>query len=78
MRDWLIYPPEHIFTLFDCPVTLCASFHCILTSGFKVICTLVSAIKSKIRTMPFPWKQTAGTPPPLRICHTGHNEYDMK
>ncbi len=28
-------------------IYVCATFHCIWTSGFKVICTLASALKSK-------------------------------
>ena len=28
-------------------IYVCATFHCICTSGFKVICTLASALKSK-------------------------------
>ena len=37
---------------FNCLRTiLCATFHCNWTNGFKVLCTLVSTIKSKMATI---------------------------
>ena len=33
---------------FICMSSMCVTFHCIRRSGFKVICTLVSALKSKM------------------------------
>ena len=56
---------------------VCATFHCIWRSRFKVICTLVSALKSKMAAISMETKR-GEKKHFLHIFYTDHNKCKMK
>ena len=57
---------------------VCATFHCIWRSRFKVICTLVSALKSKMAAISMETKRGKKIFFFLHIFYTDHNKCKMK
>ena len=61
-------------SLFICLLCVCTTFHCIWTNSFKVTCTMVSAIKSKMETR----RGTTLFTSFFISVHTYHNKYAIK
>ena len=57
---------------------MCATFHCIWRSGFKVLCTLVSALKSKMAAISMKTKRGKFFLFFSIFFHTDHNKCTMK